>query len=166
MLVLNHLWGIGNVPSDHVKISTGIGYYLLYVRSPARITGFWKFNNDLLHDKDYVHLIKKTRSDCKRNLHQYTDKGLVWELTMLKIRSASIPYCIKKKKQLTAFKDILEKERNLLQENLDSNPSDFNLDRFNTAKNELEQVENMKHMDSCLDPKPNGLKMVKNVFLI
>ncbi len=58
--------------------------------------GFCKFNNDLLHNKDYVHLIKKTISDCKRNLHQYTDKGLVWELTKLKIRSASIPYCIKK----------------------------------------------------------------------
>ncbi len=39
-----------------------------------RDRGFWKFNNDLLHDKDYVHLIKKIISDCKRNLHQYTDK--------------------------------------------------------------------------------------------
>ncbi len=86
-------------------------------------------------------LIKKTISDYKRNLHQYTDKGLVWELTKLRIRSASIPYCIKKKKQLSAFKDNLEKERNLLQEKIDSNPSDINLDQFNTAKNELEQVE-------------------------
>ncbi len=38
-LFFNHLWGIGNVPSDHVKISTGLGCYLLYVRSPAQITG-------------------------------------------------------------------------------------------------------------------------------
>ncbi len=126
--------------------------------------GFWKFNNDLLHETDYVHLIKKTISDCKRNLHQYTNKGLVWELTKLKIRSASIPYFIKKKKQLTAFKDNLEKERNLLQEYLDSNPSDINFDQFNTAKNELEQAENMKHVHSCLDPKPNELKMVKKII--
>ncbi len=98
-----------------------------------RDRGFWTFNNDLLHDKDYVHLIKKTISDCKKNLHKYTDRELVWELTKLKIRSASIPFCIKKRKQLTALKDNLEKERNLLQENVDSNPSDINLERFNTA---------------------------------
>ncbi len=77
----------------------------------------------------------------KRKLHQYTDKGLVCELTKLKIISASIPYCIKRNKQLTAFKDNLEKERHLLQENLDSNLSDINLDQFNTAQNELEHVE-------------------------
>ncbi len=38
-LFFNHLWGIGNVPSDHVKISTCLRCYLLYVRSPAHITG-------------------------------------------------------------------------------------------------------------------------------
>ncbi len=59
----------------------------------------------------------------------------------VKIRSESIPYCIKTKKQLTTFKDKLEKEINLLQENIDSNPSDINLDQFNTTKNELEQVK-------------------------
>ncbi len=57
-----------------------------------------------------------------------------------------IPYCIKKKKQLTALKDNLEKERNLLQEHFDYNTSDINIDLFNTAKNELEQVE--KH-ETC-----------------
>ncbi len=31
--------GIGNVLSDHVKISTGLGCYLLYVMLPAQITG-------------------------------------------------------------------------------------------------------------------------------
>ncbi len=50
----------------------------LYTDKRNRGRGFLKFNSDLLHDKDYVHLIKKTISDCKRNLHKYTNKGLVW----------------------------------------------------------------------------------------
>ncbi len=36
---------------------------------------------------------------------------------------------------MTAFKNILEKEIDLIQFELDSNPSNINLERFNTLKN-------------------------------
>ncbi len=65
-----------------------------------RGTVFRKFNNTLLHDTEYVNLMKKTINDCKSSVNNYTDKGLVWELIRLKIRSVSIPYCIKKKKNM------------------------------------------------------------------
>ncbi len=57
------------------------------------------FNNTLLDDAEYVNLIKKTINDCKTSLNNYTNKGLVWELMKLKIRSGSIPYSIKKNKK-------------------------------------------------------------------
>ncbi len=41
---------------------------------------FWKFNNTLLYDTEYVNLTKETIDDCKTSLNNYTDKGLVWEL--------------------------------------------------------------------------------------
>ncbi len=59
--------------------------------------GFWKFNNNLLYDREYVNLIKETVIESKNNLNHYTDKGLVWELVKLKIRSVSIPTALKKK---------------------------------------------------------------------
>ncbi len=30
--------------------------------------GFWKFDNDLLHDKEFVELIKKTIIESKKNI--------------------------------------------------------------------------------------------------
>ncbi len=42
---------------------------------------------------------------------------------------------------MTAFKNNLEKEINLIQSELDSNPSNINLKSFNTAKKELEQID-------------------------
>ncbi len=42
---------------------------------------------------------------------------------------------------MTAFKNNLEKEINLIQFELDSNPSNINLERFNTAEKELEQID-------------------------
>ncbi len=67
---------------------------------------FRKFKNTLLHDTEFVNLMKKTINDCKSSENNYTDKGLVWELIRLKIRSVSIPYCIKKKKDMNTFKMI------------------------------------------------------------
>ncbi len=95
---------------------------------------FWKFNNNLLYDKDYVDMIKNIISECKTGLRHDIDKGLIWELTKLQIRSVSIPYCIMKKQKITAFKNNLEKEINLIQSELGSNRSNINLERFNTAK--------------------------------
>ncbi len=95
----------------------------------------------LLHDIEYVNLIKKMINDCKTNLNNYTDKGLVWELIKLKIRSVSIPYCIKKKKNMYTFKSNLIKDMNLLQIELDNDHSTVNQEKFIASKHELEQIE-------------------------
>ncbi len=112
-----------------------------------------KFNNTLLHDNEYVNLIKKTINDCKTSLNNYTDKGLVWESMKLKNRSVSIPYCIKKKKNMYTFKNDLIKDMNLLQIELGNDPSTINQEKFITSKHELEQIEkyethgHIMHMD-------------------
>ncbi len=100
----------------------------------------WKFNNTLLHNTEYVNLIKKMINDCKTRLNNYTDKGLVWEFIKLKIRSVSIPYCIKKKKNMYTFKIDLIKDMNLLQIELDNDPSTINQEKFIASKHELEQI--------------------------
>ncbi len=65
-------------------------------------------------------LSRKTINNCKTNVNHYTNKGIVWELIKLKIRSTSIPYCINKKKKMYAFKHDLVKNMNLQQIELDT----------------------------------------------
>ncbi len=119
---------------------------------------FWKFNRDLGYDIEYVKLIKTTVAECKLNLNQYTDKGLIWELTKLKLRSASIPYCIKKRKNQNAFKNNLLKEINLIHQQLDNNQTNNNLEHFNTVKHELEQIEKHEAEGYILRSKTNWTK--------
>ncbi len=114
---------------------------------------FWKFNNNLLHDIDYVNLTKKTISENKTNLIHYSDKGLVWELIKLKIRSLSLAYCIKKKKNMNSFNNNFLKEINLLGIELDRNPPASNLERFNVSKIELEQIEKHETQGNILRTK-------------
>ncbi len=69
------------------------------------------------------------------------DKGLAWELTKMEITSFTLPYCIKKKKLKIAFKTFLEQELIILQEMLDSNPTQQNQEYFEANKSELEKIE-------------------------
>ena len=103
--------------------------------------GFWKFNCNLLHDKIYVKTVKDILSECKKKYTNMTDKGLIWELCKLEIRSFSVPYCIKKKKERSAFKRSLEEELEKLLVLLDQNLDKDTLNSYNLNKKELQDIE-------------------------
>ena len=58
--------------------------------------GFWKFNNLLLIDKDYVELISGKIPEFASKYREVTDKGLLWEMIKMEIRAATIVYSKKK----------------------------------------------------------------------
>ncbi len=86
------------LPSDHSILSLELNDNKI-----NRGKGLCKFNLKLLKDMDYVILVKNTVEQCKNDFCQQQNKSLVWELTEPWIRSATIPYCIKRKKERTAF---------------------------------------------------------------
>ena len=55
--------------------------------------GFWKFNNSLLIDKEYVDLITAKIPEFVLKYHDVTDKGLLWELIKM-------GYCLFEKKNI------------------------------------------------------------------
>ena len=123
--------------SDHSILEIKLGNL-----NVARGRGFWKFNANLLHDPDYVKKVKNIIQECRIEFSPLEDKGLVWEITKLKIRNFSVPYCIKKKKERSAFKDSLEKElENLLIEIDIHNSNESISDNYTSVKKELEQIE-------------------------
>ncbi len=72
------------------------------------------------------------------------DKGLAWDMCKLKIKSFSVPFCIKKKKERTKFKKELEKQLQQLENSLDKNNSIEELNQYNSSKNELEKLNKQK----------------------
>ena len=71
------------------------------------------------------------------------DKGAVWEFIKLEIRSYTIPYCIKKKKQKHAYERELNKKCEKLHRiiNSDSVLNETMLEDFRETKSELENFE-------------------------
>ncbi len=69
------------------------------------------------------------------------DKGLASDMCKLKIRSFSVPFCIKKKKERTTFKKELEIQLQELENSLNKNNSVEELNQYNSSNNELEKIE-------------------------
>ena len=112
-----------NYFSDHSTISLSID---LHNQPHGR--GFWKFNNSLLKDKDYVNKIKKCiidtvdtyRIDDKdSNDEKFTiNDQLLWETLKLMIRGETIPYASHKKKERDKRENDIENRLRQLNDDL------------------------------------------------
>ena len=61
--------------------------------------GFWKLNNSLLRDPDYIITVKKTIEEVKEGLKQKQyNKQMAMEMVKLMVRGVTIPYCGTKKR--------------------------------------------------------------------
>ncbi len=74
----------------------------------------------MIHDPNYINEIKKIIQECEKEYDNREDKGLDWEMTKLKIRSFSVPFCVKKKRERLEFKNTLEKQLETLQAEIGS----------------------------------------------
>ena len=79
--------------------------------------GFWKFNNSLLHDIEYVQLIKKITLNIK-NECPMENKNTLWEYTKCKIRTKTITFSSKKAKERNEKQKALESKLKILEEQL------------------------------------------------
>ena len=63
--------------------------------------GYWKFNNTLLNDEQYIVMVRDTYSQARNYYSYLTDKRLLWEMMKMETRSATISYS--KRKALETF---------------------------------------------------------------
>lgn len=145
--LLNNLTDFKITPGLHSDHSILIMKFEFNFVSRGR--GYWKFNSELLHDTTYVKNIKEIIKDSIIEFLEYEDKGLVWELVKLKIRSYSVPHCIRKKKERSKFRKKLELDLENLQIKLDESNNIETLENYNITKKELEQMDN-EHINSII----------------
>ncbi len=90
--------------SDHSILKIELGN-----ETPNKGKGVWKFDTSLLHDVNYVNEIKNNIKTCEIEYSSLKDRGLAWEMTKIKIRACSDPYCFfKNERERQAFKKSLE----------------------------------------------------------
>ena len=89
---------------------------------PTRGKGFWKFNNSLISNDEYVEKMKNQISETLHMLDQdkITDKHLRWEFLKYEIRKFTINFSKKLVKEENKDRNFLEKELKKLEKNLNN----------------------------------------------
>ena len=130
----------------------------LKINNFVKGTGFWKFNNSLLTDKEYVELIKKKIVDvkaqyacpvyCFENIKSVENTSLCFtisdqlllDILLTEIRGKTISYSTYKKEKSTEREISLGKEIQLLEQNLTDSMSDTLIEK----QKELENISKHK----------------------
>ena len=97
--------------------------------------GFWKFNNSLLTDKEYIELITRGIPTFVSKYEDLVDYGLFWEMIKIEIRATTIFFAKRKTKQKRDEEKELLQQFSNLQEQLRSNFKD-------SIKTEMDRVKN------------------------
>ena len=137
------------IAPDHKIVCLSLKWDKEFTRGP----GFWKFNNTLLKDENYIDRIQKLYPDLLRKYSNIQDEQLLWELFKMEIRSSTISF--------TKGKSKLQRERELLvKDQLDE------LDRKICSSDDLQNIDQelkcyealTKELQSLYDAKCEAAK--------
>ena len=124
-------------------------------REFKRGLGSWKFNNQLLEEKDYINF---TNTSYPRILDKYQEdksKKILWEMIEMEIRSKTIQYSKKRRLKLKRKEHELQDEIQKLDQQICDNQY-FNqnfLDNYELAKKELKDMYDSKGKEAMFRSK-------------
>ena len=124
------------IKSDH-----SIVQLILSNTNSKRGRGFWKFNSQLLHDKQYVDNINTLITKAEKDTATMEDKGLRWDCIKCEIRTNTLSYSINKTKEKKQLQHNLESEIKLLQDKLVEDPNEDNLQKYEKIQKDIENIE-------------------------
>jgi len=124
-----------SIKTDHSIITLSI----FLKKSPSRGRGFWKFNNSLLVEKQYIQIVESFLDNCAEQYRGIENKALVWDSMKCAIRGLTIEYSIKRAKENRQYKNNLQAELKQLENRLDKHEDVGDI--YNTIRRELEQIE-------------------------
>ena len=100
--------------SDH----DGVEFVLNIDEAPERGPGYYKINNSVLYDKDYVDGMNDLIDQTVFEYKQHVDPQILWDVCKSRIRSETQAYCKAKNKKRRSEMDMICKELSSLKSKL------------------------------------------------
>ena len=118
--------------------------FLQWENEITRGPGFWKFNNSLLKDENFVQQIRNLYPVFQRKYKDVNDKQIFWELLKLEIRMLTISY-VKGKAKLRKSREVLVKDEldelhNKICSSQDLQNMKEELKKYDVLKKELQEL--------------------------
>jgi len=126
--------------SDHAAV-----YFSLFSKEYEKCgPEFFKFNNSLLEDKNFVEELKKNIEMYKVKHRDVTDKRPHWKMIKMEIRSFTLFFSKRRAEQRRNDEEILQQELINLQRKIGLDPSEENVSKFYNVKFKLNQLSLLK----------------------
>jgi exonuclease III len=124
--------------SDHSLIDLDFHQKEKSTRGPS----FWNFNSSLLRDKEYVEKINICYANALEKYNNLEDKGLVWDLIKMEIRSTTICFSKNKSKDTRAKLQNSMLQTSILEKEINNDPTDEKLSLYNEHKKYIGNYNN------------------------
>ena len=136
--------------------------------------GFWKFNNTLLNDPQYIDKIRYTYTRARKYFSHLTERRLFWEMIKMEIRSATISYSKNKFKCTRNRKQVLIRKLDQLDGTICNNFSSPDIDdvlrEYDELKTEFQSIYEEKRKQAMFRAKcrlvENGERPTKYFFYL
>ena len=126
---------IPSVQSDHSALR-------LNVQNEARGRGYWKFNNSLIQDKEFVEAMKNAIPNFLKSASSFDDPILKWEFVKYKCRDLSRQISIEKSRERKSRRVKLENRLAELENIITTNSREEVITAYNNCKSDLEALYN------------------------
>ena len=128
------------VQSDHSPIVLHISS----VSEQTRGRRYWKFNNSLTEDKDFVEKLRTYINDVKSTFNEHQDSRISWEFLKYKIQRFSNRYTLEQAKKRKARQKALESRLQELEQRIVDTEFEIEniIDDYKNTKAEFEQIHN------------------------
>ena len=106
--------------------------------------GYWKFNNSLTEDKDFVEKLRMYINDVQSTFHKHQDPRTNWEFLKYKIQRFLIRYTLEQAKQRKSRQKVPESRLQELEPRVVDTEAESEdvIDEYKNTKAELEQIHN------------------------
>lgn len=133
-----------SIAPDHKLVLLSIQWEKLSKRGP----GFWKFNNSLLNDENYIQLIQNTYPEFQRKYSHVQDKQFFWELLKMEIRTSTISFSkgrakINRRREISIKNQLDQLDEKICASN-DALTLDEELKQYDNLKKELQTLYDVK----------------------
>ena len=133
-----------NIINPTISDHSAIAFTLQSKEYAKRGPGFWKINNSLLKDANFINELKSKIPEYK-NKHSYlADKGLYWDMLKMEIRGFCVQYSKRKNRIKRNKERDLQKEIDDIMTLLQSNRSKENIAKLYQLRAKLNQIAEYK----------------------
>ena len=112
------------------------------VQNEARSRGYWKFNNSLIQDKEFVEAMKNAIPNFLKIASSFDDPMMKWEFVKYKCRDLSRQISIEKSRERRSRRVKLENRLAELENIITTNSSEEVITVCNNCKSDLEALYN------------------------